>query len=361
MNNRYCVIMSGGVGSRFWPYSRKDMPKQFIDFLGTGRTLLQMSYDRVKDIVPPSNIIIVTNESYRHLVHEQLPEIDDDRILLEPTRRNTAPCIAWAAFHIRALNPNASIMVSPSDHLILNEDVFRSEIINGFNFIENNDDALLTLGVKPNRPETGYGYIQIGEKTDTDGILQVKTFTEKPDIEIAKLFVDSGEFFWNSGIFLWTANGIIKALHDYAPNIYYKFEAGTDKFGTTEEHDYINATFPECPNISIDFAVMEKAPNVYVSCVNFGWNDLSAWGVLYEYSPKSKDGNVTQNCNVMLYNCQNNMIAVKQPNKLIVAAGLKDFIIADSSDVLLICPQGEEQRIRQFVNDVKASFGDKYL
>lgn len=359
MNNRYCVIMGGGVGSRFWPYSRKNMPKQFIDFLGTGRTLLQMSFDRVKGIVPASNIIVVTNKDYRDLVLEQLPELDETQILLEPARRNTAPCIAWAAFHIHALNPDASIMVSPSDHLIFNEDIFRRDIINGFEFIESHD-ALLTLGIKPNRPETGYGYIQIGEKSDAEGISQVKTFTEKPDIEIARIFVESGEFFWNSGIFLWSAKSIIKALHEYAPDVYCKFETGTDKFGTDEEKNYIEEKFAECPNISIDFAVMEKAPNVYVSCVNFGWNDLGAWGVLYEYSPKSKEGNVTQNCNAMLYNCHNNMIAVKNKGKLIVASGLKDFIIADSGDVLLICPQSEEQRIKQFVNDVKSSFGDKY-
>ena len=218
----------------------------------------------------------------------------------------------------------------------------------------------LTLGIKPSRPETGYGYIQVGEKSDVDGILEVKTFTEKPDVEIARIFVESGEFFWNSGIFLWSADSIIKALRDYAPDVYCKFEAGADKFGTDEEYEYINSKFPESPNISIDFAVMEKAPNVFVSCVNFGWNDLGTWGVLYEYSPKSKEGNVTQNCNAMLYNCHNNMIAVKRQGKLIVASGLKNFIIADSDDVLLICPQSEEQRIKQFVNDVKSSFGDKY-
>lgn len=359
MNSRYCVIMGGGVGSRFWPYSRKSMPKQFIDFLGTGRTLMQMSFDRAKSIVPIENIIVVTNEAYRDLVKEQLPELDDTQILLEPARRNTAPCIAWAAFHIHAINPDASMMVCPSDHLIFNEDLFRQEISHGFDFVESHD-ALLTLGIKPNRPETGYGYIQIGEKSDVDGILQVKTFTEKPDADIARIFVDSGEFFWNSGIFLWSAKSIMKALHDYAPDVYCKFEAGADKFGTNAENDYIKAKFAESPNISIDFAVMEKAPNVFVSCVNFGWNDLGAWGVLYEHSPKSKEGNVTQNCNTKLYNCNNNMIAVKRRDKLIVASGLKNFIIADSDDVLLICPQSEEQRIKQFVNDVKSSFGDKY-
>ena len=251
------------------------------------------------------------------------------------------------------------MVVAPSDHLILNENLYKEDILAGFDFVENHD-ALLTLGIKPNRPETGYGYIQVGEMSDTDKIMHVKTFTEKPNLELAKVFVESGEFFWNSGIFLWSADSIIKALKDHAPDVCDKFEAGKEHFGTETEQSFINDKFPACPNISIDFAVMEKTPNVFVSCVNFGWNDLGTWGVLYEYSPKSKEGNVSQNCNAMLYNCHNNMIAAK-PGKLIVASGLKNFIVADSDDVLLICPQSEEQRIKQYVNDVKSSFGDKYL
>ncbi len=359
MSNRYCVIMGGGVGSRFWPYSRANMPKQFIDFLGTGRSLLQMSYDRARSIVPAENIIVVTNEAYVALVKQQLPDLADSQILAEPVRRNTAPCVAWAAYHIKSLNPKGVMVVAPSDHLILNENLYKEDILAGFDFVENHD-ALLTLGIKPNRPETGYGYIQVGEMSDTDNIMHVKTFTEKPNLELARVFVESGEFFWNSGIFLWSADSIIKALKDYAPDVYDKFEAGKENFGTEKEQSFINDKFPACPNISIDFAVMEKTPNVFVSCVSFGWNDLGTWGVLYEYSPKSKEGNVSQNCNAMLYNCHNNMIAAK-PGKLIVASGLKNFIVADSDDVLLICPQSEEQRIKQYVNDVKSSFGDKYL
>ena len=214
MNNRYCVIMCGGVGSRFWPYSRQDMPKQFIDFFGSGRTLLQMCYDRIKGIVPAENVFIVTNSIYADLIHEQLPEIDDSQILYEPARRNTAPCIAWAAYHIAAKNPNAKIMVTPSDHLILKEQEYREAIIRGFEFIDDKD-VLLTLGIQPNRPETGYGYIQIGE--DVDGtVKKVKTFTEKPNLEIAKVFVESGEFVWNSGMFLWRVDSVLKALHEHA-------------------------------------------------------------------------------------------------------------------------------------------------
>lgn len=359
MNNRYCVIMCGGVGSRFWPYSRAERPKQFIDFFGTGRSLLQMSYDRIKGIVPDENILVVTNEVYAPQVMEHLPELKKEQILLEPARRNTAPCIAWAAWHIKAINPQASIMVAPSDHLILKEAEFRSNIISGFDFIEKHD-ALLTLGIKPNRPETGYGYIQVGNESDTAGISKVKTFTEKPNLELAKVFIATGEFFWNSGMFLWSASSIVNAIRSYAPDIADCFDAIADDFGTPREIESIKNNFESCPNISIDFAVMEKAPNVYVQCVNFGWNDLGTWSVLHDYSPKNREGNVTQNCKALLYNCKDNMIAVRR-DKLVVASGLKDYIVADADDVLLICPIAEEQRIKQFVNDVKASFGDKYL
>ena len=351
--------MCCGVGSRFWPYSRAERPKQFIDFFGTGRSLLQMSYDRIKGIVPDENILVVTNEVYAPQVMEHLPELKKEQILLEPARRNTAPCIAWAAWHIKAINPQASIMVAPSDHLILKEAEFRSNIISGFDFIEKHD-ALLTLGIKPNRPETGYGYIQVGNESNTAGISKVKTFTEKPNLELAKVFIATGEFFWNSGMFLWSASSIVNAIRSYAPDIADCFDAIAYDFGTPREMESIKNNFESCPNISIDFAVMEKAPNVYVQCVNFGWNDLGTWSVLHDYSPKNREGNVTQNCKALLYNCKDNMIAVRR-DKLVVASGLKDYIVADADDVLLICPIAEEQRIKQFVNDVKASFGDKYL
>ena len=351
--------MCGGVGSRFWPYSRAERPKQFIDFFGTGRSLLQMSYDRIKGIVPDENILVVTNEVYAPQVLEHLPGLKKEQMLLEPARRNTAPCIAWAAWHIKARNPQASIMVAPSDHLILKEDEFRKNILSGFEFVEKHD-ALLTLGIKPNRPETGYGYIQVGNISDTPGISKVKTFTEKPNLELAKVFIATGEFFWNSGMFLWSVDSIINAIRNNAPDIAEQFDTMEKDFGTQREMESIKNYFESCPNISIDFAVMEKAPNVYVQCVNFGWNDLGTWSVLHDYSPKNRYGNVTQNCKALLYDCKDNMIAVKR-DKLVVASGLKDYIVADADDVLLICPKCEEQRIRQYVNDVKASFGDKYL
>lgn len=358
ISNRYCVIMCGGVGSRFWPYSRANAPKQFIDFFGTGRTLLQMSYDRTKGLVPPENVIILTNEKYAPLVQEQLPELNKEQILLEPARRNTAPCITWAAYHIKALNPDALIMVAPSDHLILKEEEFKRCINKGFDFIAEND-ALLTLGIKPNRPETGYGYIQIGESV-SDGISEVKTFTEKPDRELAKVFLSTGEFFWNSGMFLWSADSILKAVHECAPEIAMEFDKGLGLYGTPEETAFIQQNYASCPGISIDFAVMEKARNVFVECAEFGWDDLGTWGALYDNSPKNHEGNVTENCKAMLFDCTDCMVASKG-DKLIVASHLKDYIIADADDVVLIVPKSEEQKIKIYVNEIKAAYGDKYL
>ena len=356
--HRYCVILCGGIGSRFWPYSRSSRPKQFIDFLGTGRSLLQMSYDRILPIVSKENVLIVTNEIYAPLVREQLPELSEDQILLEPARRNTAPCIAWAAYHIAAKDPQASIMVAPSDHLITQEALFEKAIIDGFEFVEKNN-ALLTLGIKPTRPETGYGYIQVGQPVE-GGFFKVKTFTEKPKLELAEVFVESGEFFWNSGIFLWKAHNIIEELKQHAPDVADVFESGKGAYGTPAEREFINRAFPGCVGISIDFAVMEKSRNVFVECVSFGWSDLGTWSALYDNSPKNRDSNVTQNCNVLAYNAEGNIFAVNG-EKLIVVDGLKDYIVADSGDVLLVCPKGEEQRIKQMVNDVHLAFGEKYL
>lgn len=350
--------MCGGIGSRFWPYSRSERPKQFIDFFGTGRSLLQMSYDRILPIVPKENVIIVTNEQYAPLVKEQLPEISEGNILLEPARRNTAPCIAWAAYHIKALDSEASMIVTPSDHLITREKEFEKSILDGFDFVESHD-ALLTLGIKPTRPETGYGYIQIGDRECGD-ILKVKTFTEKPDLQLAKVFCESGEFFWNSGIFLWSADSILKALHNYAPDLTNTFDKGAETFGTGREREFIEREFPGCVNISIDYAVMERAVNVYVECVSFGWNDLGTWSALYDNSPKNVDGNVTQNCRVLAYESKGNIFAVSG-DKLVVVKGLDDYIVADADDVLLVCPKADEQHIKQYVNDVKLSYGEKYL
>lgn len=349
--------MCGGIGSRFWPYSREKCPKQFIDFLGTGRSLLQMSYDRVLNIVDKKNIIVVTNARYAPLVKEQLPELGDTQILLEPARRNTAPCIAWAAWHIAAIDPDASMIVTPSDHLITREQEFEKSILEGFEFVESHD-ALLTLGINPTRPETGYGYIQVGQPVEKN-ILKVKTFTEKPNLELAKVFLESGEFFWNSGIFLWSVKAIQNSFREHVADLASTFASGESIFGTPAENEFIEKNFPGCVSTSIDFAVMEKAKNVYVETVSFGWNDLGTWSALYDNSPKNRDANVTQRCKVLAYNSTGNIFAVNS-DKLIVVDGLKDYIVADAGDVLLICPKAEEQRIKNMVNDAKISFGDKY-
>ncbi len=358
MNNRYCVIMCGGVGSRFWPYSRSSKPKQFIDFLGTGKSLLQLTVERLDGIVPFENIIMLTNEQYAGLIEEQLPQISKNQILLEPARRNTAPCNAWAAYHIKALNPDAVIMVAPSDHLILNREAFRESVLRAYEFVESRD-ALLTFGVKPNRPETGYGYIQLGDRIDAN-FSRVKTFTEKPDLTLAKVFLESGEFYWNSGMFFWHVDSILRAVRELAPDIAARFEAGVALFGTPGEQDFINGMYASCANISIDYAIMEKAINVCVERVDFGWTDLGTWGALYDVSDKNEQGNVTQNCQALLVNSHDNVIAMP-PDKLIVASGLDNYIIADAADALLIVPKNEEQKIRQYVNEVKLKYGEKYL
>lgn len=357
-NNCYCVIMGGGVGSRFWPCSRKSLPKQFLDFFGTGRSLLQQTFDRFNKIIPTDNIFIVTNALYADLVKQQLPQMKQDRILLEPARRNTAPCILWASYHIRAIDPNASIVVAPSDHLILKEDEFTQAVQRGLEFISK-EDKLLTLGIKPNRPETGYGYIQIAEQVG-DNFYKVKTFTEKPELELAKLFISTGEFYWNSGIFMWNVNSVIKASEKLLSEVVLKLNAKSDVFNTPEEQNYINEVFPTCPNVSIDFGLMEKADNVFISLGDFGWSDLGTWGSLYDLSDKDEHQNVTLKCKSMIYNSDNNIIAMPE-GKLVVIDGLDGYLITENDDVLLICKKDEEHAIRKYVNDAQIKYGDEYI
>ena len=354
--NNYCVIMSGGVGSRFWPYSRKNLPKQFLDFFGTGKSLLQQTFERFNKVVPTENILIVTNELYANLVQEQLPLLHPSQILLEPSRRNTAPCIAWASYHIRAINPNANIVVAPSDHLILKEEEFLTAIRNGLEFADKND-KLLTLGIRPNRPETGYGYIQIAQK-EGENLYKVKTFTEKPELELAKVFVASGEFYWNSGLFIWNVNSIIKALEKHLPDVTNKL--ASDTYGTPKETDFINERFSTCNNVSIDFGVMEKADNVYVSLGDFGWSDLGTWGSLYDLSEKDDEGNVTLKCHTQLYDSKNNIVVLPS-GKLAVIAGMEGYLIAESDNVLLICPKDQGSAIRTYVNDAQIRFGNDFI
>lgn len=357
MKNRYCIIMSGGVGSRFWPLSRTSYPKQFLDFFGRGRTLLQMTYDRISRIIPAENIFVVTNERYASLTYQQLPEVPRNNILLEGLRRNTAPCIAWATYHIRKLNPDAVMLVTPCDHIIFREEEFERIIERGFEFVATND-RLLTIGITPHRPETGYGYIQVGEHHE-EGVCQVKTFVEKPDYEMAKVLVESGEFFWNSGMFLWNVDTIVEALRLHLPDIAALFEQAKQNMLTPREKETIDNVYEQCVAISIDFGVMEKADNACVICADLGWSDIGTWNGLYDISPKTEQGNVTQKCKTLMYDSKNNIIAV-EGNKLVVVDGLDDFLVAESGDVLLICPRDNEKRIRQFFNDAMVKFDGKY-
>lgn len=359
-NHRYCVIMCGGVGSRFWPFSRSAKPKQFLDFFGTGRSLLQLTYDRILPVTDPDHIILVTNKEYYDLIREQLPDVRKDNILLEPARRNTAPCVCWAAHHIKALDPDASIVTLPSDHLILKEREFHDVIVRGFEFVENSD-SLLTIGLQPQSPHTGYGYIQRGARVSENAqIMKVKSFTEKPNLEMAKVFLASGEFFWNSGMFLWSADAILKAFERYSPEIASVFNAGDKYFGTPREADFIADAFPNVTAISIDYAIMEKADNVYVETADLGWSDLGNWTALYDNSPKTQDKNVTQNCNALLQGCEGSLFAAS-PDKIIVASGLKNYIVADTENALLIYPMDAEQKIRNVVNEISTRFGEKYV
>ena len=353
--------MAGGIGSRFWPLSKISKPKQFLDILGIGRTLLQSTFDRFNKIFPAENIYVVTSSIYEQLVAEQLPQISKSQILLEPIRRNTAPCIAYASYKIREINPDAVFVVAPSDHLMLNEEAFLDEIRKGFSFVEKND-VLLTLGLKPTRPETGYGYIQ-AEKIDVnpaiENLRKVKTFTEKPDIELAKVFVESGEFYWNSGIFLWSGNSIIKSFESYLPEVAQQFNI-KDIYGTDNEIEAITRIYSNCRNISVDYGIMEKAENVFVLTADFGWSDLGTWGSLYEHSPKDNKGNTIDGENIFLYDTSNSVVKFPK-DKIVVLQGLDDFIVVESENILLICKKGDEQMIKNYVNDVKLKLGENVV
>ncbi len=359
----YCVIMAGGVGSRFWPLSRTSRPKQFLDILGVGSTLLQQTFDRFASVIPVENIYIVSNAEYRDLIRQQLPSMEEENILLEPYRRNTAPCLAYASFSIRRKDPEARMVIAPSDHLILKEEVFRKALRKGLDFVDKND-ALLTLGIQPSRPETGYGYIQAEKgsmEENEDSILQkVKTFTEKPDLKLAKVFYESGEFFWNAGIFFWSLRTVLDAFQRYLPDVSAAFEEGTKFYGTDKEADFIEETYAGCKNISIDYGIMEKADNVFVLATDIGWSDLGTWGSLYDLAEHDDKQNAPMGQNIFLYDTERSLLNVGG-KKLVVIQGLEDFVVVDNNDVLLICKMDQEQRIKTFVNDVKMSGGEEYI
>lgn len=373
--------MAGGVGSRFWPFSRNDRPKQFLDFFGTGRSLLQMTVDRFRPLVPIENMLVVTNIAYKQLILEQVPDLEEKQILCEPARRNTAPCIAYAVSHIRAMclrkagltaqtqdwsrpELQVNMVVAASDHLILEEDVFRATITKAFDFVATNK-AILTLGMQPTRPETGYGYIQYinGESNDIqhpiEGIYPVKTFTEKPNLEMAKIFLESGDFLWNSGIFIWSLQTISEAFRHLLPEVADRFREGELLMGTDKEEAFIEEIFPKCPNISIDYGIMEKAKNVHVLPSSFGWSDLGTWGSLYELSQKDESHNVSLHSDALFYESEGNVVTL-EPGKLAVVQGMKDMIVAEEGGILLICRKSDEQRIKQFVADAQEKYNGKY-
>lgn len=362
MNNTYCVIMAGGIGSRFWPLSKSTMPKQFLDIMGTGRTFIQQTYDRYKKICTDENFYVVTSTDYKDLVMKQLPELKENQVLLEPLRRNTAPCIAYACYKIQTINPDATIIVAPVDHYIQKEDAFLKEIQKGLDFVSTND-VLLTLGITPGHPETGYGYIQVASSKPTgaiDNLHKVKTFTEKPDLELARIFLESGEFFWNSGIFIWSLKSILKAYETHLSAVSELFKKGNKLYGTVDEVPFLNKTYSECQNISIDYGIMEKARNVYVLCSDFGWSDVETWGSLYDNSRKDSSGNAVRGQNVMLYGTKNCIVNMPD-EKLVVLHGLEGYIIVESEGTLLVCRKEDEQQIRQFVNDVRMNKGEDYV
>ncbi len=352
--------MAGGIGSRFWPISKTKHPKQFIDILGTGKTLIQSTYERFLKIVPAENIFIVTNEQYIDLVKQQLPDLQDHQILAEPIMRNTAPCIAYGSYKINKIDPDATIVVSPSDHLILDPEAFVSSIKKSLDVVGQHD-CLVTLGIKPSRPDTGYGYIQYNTQKIGNDFYKVKTFTEKPNLELAKTFIQSGDFLWNAGIFVWSAKNILAAFEQFLPEISEIFKESTPVLNTPEEYEYMKQAYLLCTNISIDYGVMEKAENVYVLPSEFGWSDLGTWASVYEVSEKDYVGNVViPSDRVMMYDSSNCVVNVPA-DKLVILQGLHDFIVVEDGNTLLISPISEEQTVKQIVTDIKQKFGTEYI
>jgi mannose-1-phosphate guanylyltransferase len=354
MNHTYVIIMAGGVGTRFWPFSRTNNPKQFHDVLGTGRTMLQQTVDRFDGVCPPENIYIVTSDKYKELCQQQIPSLTDEQILCEPIARNTAPCIAYACYKIAQRDPQANIVVSPADHVILKEEEFRRTIRTALEATAA-QDILVTLGIRPSRPDTGYGYIQYIPDGDSDSKngrpLRVKTFTEKPHLELAKQFVDSGEFVWNAGIFVWNVQAIMSAFRKYLPETAEVFEEGTPHYATDKETSFIDKAYSLCKSISIDNGIMEKADNVYVVLSDFGWSDLGTWKSLYEVSDKDEHQNAVD-AHTMLYDTQNCIIKAPK-DRLVVVNGLDGYIVAEYDNVLMICRKDDEQKVKQFVAEAK--------
>ena len=360
--NNYTLIMAGGIGSRFWPISRTAYPKQFIDFFGTGKTLIQSTYNRFTEICLPENIFIVTNQVYADIIRRQLPQLSDNQILAEPIMRNTAPCIAYGSMKIARLNPDAVIAVTPSDHDITNQEKLMEALQQSMTAAQNNN-CLITLGIKPNRPDTGYGYIQFEDETLDNNchIHKVKTFTEKPNSELAASFLQSGDFLWNAGVFIWSAQAINQAFEKFLPEIHEIFNQGKPVYNTANETEFITNAYLQCTNISIDFGIMEKADNVYVLPADFGWSDLGTWASIYQKAEKDYVGNaVIPSEKVIMYDSSNCMVKVPK-DKLVILHGLHDYIVVESNNILMICPRDKEQSVKDIVADIKNKFGSKYI
>lgn len=356
-NNTYVAIMAGGIGSRFWPASREARPKQFMDILGVGKSLIRLTFERFLKLCPAENIFIVTNGIYKDLVKEHLPEITDNQILCEPSRNNTGPCVAYTSFKLHALNPDANFVVAPSDHIILKEEAFVDLLNQALDFTATNE-AIVTLGIEPSRPDTGYGYINFAKENRVGAICKVKSFREKPDLATAQEYVASGNYLWNAGIFVWSAKTILKAFEELSPDIYHILSAGSNQYNTSEEQAFIDTAYPTTPNISVDYAILEKSHNVYTLPADIGWSDLGTWASLHEESVKDANGNVLQG-NIITKNVADSLIRMPA-DKLAVINGLEGFIIVDEGDVLLIWPKGEEQVIKAMTEVIGERHGGQF-
>lgn len=357
--NNYVAIMAGGIGSRFWPMSRTGMPKQFLDILNTGRTLIQATYDRFAQFIPKENIYVVTSHQYEEIVANQLPEMLKANILCEPSRKNTAPCVAYIAYKLHQLNPQSNLICAPADHIVKDITAFIKVGLEALNFTEKHK-AIVTMGIKPATPNTGYGYIQYEQPSVTDNVYKVKTFTEKPDLDLAKTFIASGDFLWNSGIFIWQTKNIIDAFEKYLPEMHEVFDSAKEKFNTEDEITAIDTIYPQCVNISIDYGIIEKADNVYVIPSSFGWSDLGTWGSAYEHLQKDQLDNAVAGENVIVFDSAKNIIHAHK-KKLVLIQGLEDYIVVDTEDALLICKKEKEQEIKNYLAEAKKSAGEKFL
>jgi mannose-1-phosphate guanylyltransferase len=354
----YAIIMAGGEGKRFWPLSTRSYPKQFLDILGNGQTLFQETYQRFQQICPEANILVVTNEDYKGLIQEQVPEISDDQILPEPVGRNTAPAVAYGAFRIQALDPDGTMVVAPSDHFILNEDLFAQRIEEGMQTAAASQ-SLITLGIHPTRADTGYGYIQMEDSAATESLRRVKTFTEKPNKELAEYFLNSGEFLWNAGIFIWHTQTVLDSFQQYMPELYESLKEGRTYFNTAQEPDFIREVYPTLPMTSVDYGIMEKAEQVYVLPANFQWSDIGTWNSVFELLGKDEKNNALQGKQIFTRNAKDSLVQIT-PDKLVALNNVDNLIVVDTGDCLLIADRNEEQEIRQVVNEIKARYGERY-